>query len=691
MSSLFYHWQLRTKIMFATAVAIVCCFSVMVWIIASTVYNDAKEQGYTRAHEEADAYAKQVTDQFAIGFTLPEHLAQMAMGMKNGTVADRPTLVAIIKSMLAGFPDASGLWMLMEPNALDGKDAEWVADWPTHDPTGRFMPYITQVDGKVAADFMLGVDQQKLAEPFRTNVAEYKPPYEQPGWGDFYYVPKQRQADTITEPFPYEVQDKKVLMSSLVVAMKDSAGKFLGVSAIDVPLSKLQDGLSKYKPYGTGHLTLVSNGGLYVVSADAKKLGQAIEGKSYPSDFMNNVKAGKGFEYEEEGWLHVWRPIQPGKTGQYWSLGVSIPVATITEAAVSARNKAILISLLAAVFVLGVVGLLVTQLTKPLDRLATAMETLAGGEGDLTRRLEVNAHDEIGRTSIAFNQFMEKLRDMFVQVQAQSVAVGEAAEKLSRSADQVEHASNLQAESATATAASVEEVTVSIQHIAQTARDFENSARATGNATSEGQSLVTEVASEMAKVNESVSTLAATMQNLGHQSAKVDTIVKVIKDIADQTNLLALNAAIEAARAGEQGRGFAVVADEVRKLAARTTEATVEIGNIVHDIQGEINAADSNMRATRDLITGGVDISQKTSQAISAVKSETDNLISNVSVIADSTREQAAASTDIAQNVERISAMAQQNSGVVRDVADAVDELERLSNSLGNLVRRFRV
>ena len=120
MSSLFYHWQLRTKIMFATAIAIVCCFTVMVWVIASTVYSDAKEQGYTRAHEEADAYAKQVTDQFSIGFALPSHLAQMGMGMKNGTVADRPTLVAIIKSMLAGFPDASGLWMLMEPNALDG-------------------------------------------------------------------------------------------------------------------------------------------------------------------------------------------------------------------------------------------------------------------------------------------------------------------------------------------------------------------------------------------------------------------------------------------------------------------------------------------------------------------------------------------------------------------------------------------
>jgi len=482
-----------------------------------------------------------------------------------------------------------------------------------------------------------------------------------------------------------------VLMSSLVVAIKDMAGKFQGVAAVDMPLGNLQASFSQYKPFDVGHLTLVSNSGLYVVQQDDKLLGKAIEKDRYPTDFLANVQAGKPFEFESGGELQVWRPIQIGDSGQYWSLGVVIPKTVIVADAVKARRQAILVGAVAAVLILLVLGGLLTALTRPLGRLAAAMEALASGEGDLTRRLQVDSRDEIGRTSESFNHFMGKLREMFVQVREQSASVGQAAQCLSGSADTVEQASNQQAEAATATAASVEQVTVSIQHIAETARDFERSARETGQATARGQALVDEVAAEIDQVNHSVDALAGSMSRLGQQSAKVDTIVNVIKDIADQTNLLALNAAIEAARAGEQGRGFAVVADEVRKLAARTAEATVEIGQIVLEIQREIEGAGDGMQQTRDRIGSGVAISHKASEAIGAVRGETERLVGDVGVIADSTREQAAASTDIAQNVERISAMAQSNSQAVAEVADAVMELERLSRSLGELVGRFKI
>ncbi|SFZ78017.1 methyl-accepting chemotaxis protein [Chitinimonas taiwanensis] len=691
MTSLFSNWQLRTKVLVAAALAIVVGFAVMIWVIAGGVYRDAEAVGLARANEQADAYAKRVEDEFALGFALPRHLADAVLGMQGGQLPDRKTLDKMIMRLLGGFPQASGLWMLMEPNALDGKDAEYASDWPIHDPSGRYMPYITQSDGKVVQDKMLGADQQAKAEPFRQDPANYKPEYEQAGWGDFYFVPKQRQQDTVTEPYAYEVQGKKVLMSSLAVAIKDGGGKWLGVAAVDLPLGNLQANFSQYKPFGTGYLTLVSNGGLYVVNQDEKLLGQPLDKASVPADLMSQLLAGKPVQYEADDTLHVWRPIKLGNTGQNWGLGVSIPHATIVADALAARNQAVAIGVVAAVLILVLIGVLLTVLTRPLARLAQAMETLASGEGDLTRRLEVGANDEIGRTGKAFNQLMGQLREMFVQVRAQSESVGGAAERLSNSADIVEQASNHQAEAATATAASVEQVTVSIQHIADSARDFKHSAQETGSATARGQSLVDEVAAEIDKVNRSVDALATTMDNLGHQSAKVDTIVNVIKDIADQTNLLALNAAIEAARAGEQGRGFAVVADEVRKLAARTADATVEIGQIVAEIQREIGAAGGNMRDTREQIATGVQISHRASEAIGAVRGETERLVSDVAVIADSTREQAAASTDIAQNVERISSMAQTNSHAVAEVAHAVEELEGLSRSLGELVGRFKI
>ncbi|WP_460526650.1 methyl-accepting chemotaxis protein [Chitinimonas naiadis] len=691
MNSLFASWQLRTKVLVAAALAIAAGFGVMIWVIASGVYKDAEAVGLARAHEQADAYAQRVVDQFAVGYALPRHLADAVQGMQGSTFPERKTIDKLIMKLLAGFPTASGLWMIWEPNAMDGKDADYATQWPIHDPSGRYIPYITQAGGKVAQDNMLGADQLKNAEPFRSNPSAYQPEYEKPGWGDFYYTPKQRQRDTVTEPYPYEVQGKMVLMSSLVVAIKDGAGKFLGVAALDLPLGNLQANFSQYKPFDVGYLTLVSNSGLYVVQQDAKLLGKPVEKDRYPSDFLANVQAGKSFEFESNGELQVWRPIQIGDTGQFWSLGVAIPKATIVAEAVKARRQAIVIGVVAATLILLVLGGLLTVLTRPLSRLARAMEVLASGEGDLTLRLQVDSHDEIGRTSEAFNQFMGKLREMFVQVREQSVSVGQAAERLSGSADTVEQSSNQQAEAATATAASVEEVTVSIQHIAETARDFERSARETGQVTARGQSLVDEVAAEIDKVNSSVDALASSMGRLGQQSAKVDIIVNVIKDIADQTNLLALNAAIEAARAGEQGRGFAVVADEVRKLAARTADATVEIGQIVLEIQREIEGAGGGMQSTRERIASGVAISHKASEVIGTVRGETERLVGDVAVIADSTREQAAASTDIAQNVERISNMAQNNSQAVAEVADAVTELESLSRSLGELVGRFKI
>ncbi|WP_269532898.1 methyl-accepting chemotaxis protein [Chitinimonas sp. BJYL2] len=691
MNTLFANWQLRTKVLVASAVAIAIGFGVMIWVIAAGVYKDAEAVGLARADEQADAYARQVSDQFAVGYALPRHLAEAVQGMQGaGQVPERQVLDKMIVKLLGGFPDASGLWMIWEPDALDGKDADYASQFPQYDPTGRYMPYVTQSEGKIAIDKMLDDANLKKAMEFKDNPAGYKPPYEEPGWGDFYYTPKQRGRDTVTEPYPYEVQGKPVLMSSLAVAMKDANGKFAGISAVDLPLGNLQSTFSKYKPFGVGYLTLVSNGGLYVVNRDDKLLGKPIEKSGYPADFMQQIQAGKEVQFERNGELHVWRPIVMGNSGQNWGLGVSIPKATIVADAVSARNEALFVGLIAAVLIVVMIGVLLTVLTRPLERLAKAMETLATGEGDLTRRLDVVARDEIGRTSESFNHFMGRLRDMFVQVREQSQSVGHAAARLSASANIVERSSSEQAEAATATAASVEEVTVSIQHIAETARDFEASAKQTGKATAEGEALVEEVAVEIDKVNRTVDALATTMQNLGQQSTKVDTIVNVIKDIADQTNLLALNAAIEAARAGEQGRGFAVVADEVRKLAARTADATVEIGRIVVEIQREIHTAGGNMSATREQIASGVEISHKASSAIGAVQGETARLVGDVSVIADSTREQAAASTDIAQNVERISTMAQTNSHAVADMAHSVAELEALSRSLGELVGRFR-
>ncbi|MDK2124384.1 methyl-accepting chemotaxis protein [Parachitinimonas caeni] len=684
-------WQLRTKVLVAAALAVLAGFTLMITVIAQSIYSSAEAIGLARAQEQADAFAQRVSDRFEQGFMLPRTVAQSVVGMQSATLPDRKILTAMVSNVLANTPGATGMWMLWEPNALDGKDADFVQDWPLHDPSGRFTPYLTRSpDGKVQVEPMMDDNERKKAEPFRQNPAGYKPSYEESGWGDFYKVPKERGKETVTEPFPYEVLGKKVLMSSLAVPIRANDGKFLGIAAVDLPMNTLQAELSQLKPFGVGHLTLISSGGNYVVNLDPAKIGKALDAASTPPNLMQTMQAGQSMQTDNGSSLEVWKSIKVGRGDQYWMLGVNIPKSAITDSAAAARNKAIGVGAIATALIVLVIGILLTTLTRPLAHLATTMEALATGEGDLTRRLAVNSQDEIGRTSQAFNQFMARLRDMFVQVRQESEAVGRAAHHLAQSATQVESSSDEQTEAATSTAAAVEQVTVSIQHIAATARDFEASARQTGEATREGRQLVEKVASEIDLVHRNVDTLAAAMSSLSQQSAQVDNILRAIKDIAEQTNLLALNAAIEAARAGEQGRGFAVVADEVRKLAARTAEATIEIGQIVNQIQKEIGSADSSVKLTRNSISNSVAISHEAASAIGGVGQATEKLVNNIGEIADSTREQAAASTDIARNVEKISVMAQSNRDVVASVSVDVDTLGKLSTSLTQLVARFK-
>ncbi|WP_035852299.1 methyl-accepting chemotaxis protein [Deefgea rivuli] len=687
----FSHMSLRTKILLFTTTAIAVGFAIMISIIANHAYESAKAQGLLRLKEQSLAYATQVEGQFSAAYQLPINLTQAVQGLQGAALPERKALDALIVRMLEAQPLASGLWMIWEPNALDGKDDMYRQDWPKHDPSGRYTPYIVRSEGKIVQDTMLGADQKKAAEPFRDKPTEYKVPYEASGWGDFYAVPKQRQQDTVTEPFPYDVGGVKTLMSTLAVAIKDPSGKFLGVAGLDFPLASLQASIGKEKPYGVGTVTLISNAGMYVVTPDSAKAGKNVSDADYPAGFMSDLKAGKASHFERDGTLFEYQPIKMGNSNQPWSIGVAVPESVIVAEAVAARNWAIVVGLIALVAIVAVLSVLLNILIAPLQRLAVAMEEVSTGEGDLTRQLPIHGQDEIGRTAQAFNQFVVTLRKMFIEVRSQSDAVSQASQQLAGPAHTVRSSSMHQAEAATSTAASVEEVTVSIQHIADSARDFEHTARETGQETSASQIKVDEVAKEIAQIHETMAHLVSSMQSLNTQSLQVNQIVQTIKDIADQTNLLALNAAIEAARAGDMGRGFAVVADEVRKLAGRSGEATIEISSIVNAIQQEIHKAGDHMQVTQRQVGASVELSQQAAVSMNTVRQGTELLLVSIGDIANATREQAAASTDIAQNIETISTMSQRNSDAMSGVGASVEDLEKMAGRLKAIVGGFKL
>ncbi|MCK6390050.1 MAG: methyl-accepting chemotaxis protein [Azonexus sp.] len=231
---------------------------------------------------------------------------------------------------------------------------------------------------------------------------------------------------------------------------------------------------------------------------------------------------------------------------------------------------------------------------------------------------------------------------------------------------------------------------VSIDQVKENAGEAHGIAQEAGQLSDEGATVIHSAATEMRRISDAVQRSSETVEDLGRQSDQITSIVNTIKEIADQTNLLALNAAIEAARAGEQGRGFAVVADEVRKLAERTSLSTTEIGGMVAKIQGGTRSAVDSMQAGVSQVGSGVELASRAGESINRIREGAQRVTVVVNGISDAISEQSMASTEIARQLETIAQMSEESALAVRHTADAARRLQSLSTELHQTVAKFR-
>jgi methyl-accepting chemotaxis protein len=319
---------------------------------------------------------------------------------------------------------------------------------------------------------------------------------------------------------------------------------------------------------------------------------------------------------------------------------------------------------------------------------ATAIDLMSrAAGGDLT--VDIGAATK-GSMLASVGEMVAAIRSMLSEIGVEALKLTESAEKISTAANEVSIASQSQSEATSSMAAAIEQLTVSINAISDSSSDSEKESSASVHNADEGVRRVQRAGDEINAIAATVSDASARIRQLDERGIQISSIAGVIKDIAGQTNLLALNAAIEAARAGEQGRGFAVVADEVRKLAERTSVATVEIEQMTAAIRADTELAVGVMDTALPQVKQGVQAAEGAAESLRRIKDGAQMTLQRIREVADSTKEQSMASTSIAQKVEEIATMVEETTAAMKSTAETADAVRDISQGLHQLVSRFR-
>lgn len=312
-------------------------------------------------------------------------------------------------------------------------------------------------------------------------------------------------------------------------------------------------------------------------------------------------------------------------------------------------------------------------------------------ELDLTARVPVRRDDEIGKMAIALNRLLDRLQANLKTVAQMAEHVSQSADNMSAASRQVADSSEAQSSAASSMAAGMEELTVSINHVGDRATHTRERAGEAGKLATEGVNVVVKTVEDIDTIALAVSSSAELINRLETQSREIASVVNVIKEVADQTNLLALNAAIEAARAGEQGRGFAVVADEVRKLAERTGNSTREITQTIDAMREGAQAASSSMLGAVEQVTASVSRASGACEMIRRIGEGSREAVGMVSEITDAIHEQSASSTSVARSVERIAQMAEQGTAAAQASADTAQQLNTLAREMRTITDQYKL
>ncbi|MFJ2485069.1 methyl-accepting chemotaxis protein [Pseudomonas sp. NPDC087639] len=468
--------------------------------------------------------------------------------------------------------------------------------------------------------------------------------------------------------------------------VRDSSGKVIAVLFVGFDYTDAQnaqfDNLKRFRIGQTGSLALLDEQNKWLVApAGVQALDQAV---TVIGGLAKTPGKGQFWSDKAEDFYSVSVPFDGGP----WAVVASMPKAEIRAVTWSVGTQLAIGSLLAMLLAVGSVVWLLRSKLAPLSDLVRQAEAL--GAGDLSVRLNVSSNDEIGQLSRAFNQMSQALSTMVEHIRRSSEEVNRRAQALSGLSGGAYEGMEQQSGEITSMAGAVEEFSATSLDIADNMGATQRLAQENAQQTQIGRSSMEEASSSLEQIAGALNTTATVINTLGQRSQEIGGIVSVITSIAEQTNLLALNAAIEAARAGEQGRGFAVVADEVRNLASRTRQATDEISGMIQSIQQETGNAISTMEQGNVLMQEGLSRNANVASALARIDEQSRSAGQQFAAITTATQEQSSTATLLSSNLQSIALANSEQREVVSNLAVTAKELEKLAADLRSEVDRFR-
>lgn len=458
------------------------------------------------------------------------------------------------------------------------------------------------------------------------------------------------------------------------------------VSLYDRSLKALKDGGTTVGTDGTETTLPVSQG-------EAKSQLVKVTGVWLTFKESLDVIAAPGADRSSSGFINALETI---KKGNIPLLKESNKVVGLLKTATEGKTslmKTVQVAALLITIILACSALYLLRriLFRPIDNVVAMLKDISEGDGDLTKRIVVTSQDEIRDLADYFNAFVGKLQGLIMEITGNTKILVDASARLLETSSSIASGADEQSGRTTQVATASEEMSATVIEVAKNASSSAEAAREANSAATDGGKIVSMTIESMNGIADTAKESSEVIASLGSSSQEISKIIKVIEDIADQTNLLALNAAIEAARAGEQGRGFAVVADEVRKLAERTTKATKEISTMIKSIQDKTTDALTSMESEVKVVEEGVQRAQDAGGALTKIVTEVENVSNMIQQIATAAEEQSTAADQISGDIETVAGITCETAKGAQEINKVSEEVSTLANALKKTVSVFKV